>query len=105
MTSEGEIIELSNQVKLLKVPIDVTNNMNAHVAALLSSIGLAYKQLKPVLQHASAQQRQIIMQSKIESKTLYGAPLIFNESESIQKRFESILMSINIWIYCANTYR
>ena len=51
------------------------------------------------------QQRRIIIQSKLESKALYGASILFNESENIKKRFEGVIMRLNKWIYGGNTYR
>ena len=68
MTQEGNIIKSSKQVKILGICFNESNNINAHVSSILSSIGLAFNRLKPYLQHASMQQRRIIIQSKLESK-------------------------------------
>ena len=105
MTQEGNIIKSSKQVKILGIRFNESNNMNAHVSSILSSIGLAFNWLKPYLQHALMQQRRIIIQSKLESKALYKAPILFNESENIKKRFEGIILRLNKGIYGGNTYQ
>ena len=78
--------------------------MSSHISKTASRVGLAYKNLCPYLKHSSLVQRKILIKSKIESIALYGSPLLFNESEHMQKRFMSILMRINKWILRENCF-
>ena len=68
-------------------------------------MGLAYKNLLPFIKYSSLHQRKILIKSKIESIALYGSPLLFNESDHIQKRFMAILMRINKWILRENCFK
>ena len=52
----------------------------------------------------NSNQRQVILQSKLESIALYAAPLVFKENANCIKRLESLLMKINKFIYNKNTY-
>ena len=80
------------------------NNMQSHVSAMASKIGLTYRKLKPYIQHAPPPQRKIMMISKLKSIALYGAPLFSNETLDCKKRLENLFMSIYKWIYNKNTY-
>ena len=71
----------------------------------VSRVGLAYKKLLLFIQHASLEQRKILIKAKIESLALYGGALIFNESESLKKRFLNIIMKINKWVLKENCFR
>ena len=104
MNEDGEVIESSGQVKILGVRFNSSNNLNAHVSALSSSVGMAYNKIKPYIVNASPKQRRIILKAKIESIALYAAPLAFNESESIKKRLENLIMRVYKWIYQKPTF-
>merc|ERR1711954_500584 len=103
-TDSGEFITSSREVKILGVIFNNKNNMQSHVSAMASKIGLTYRKLKPYIQHAPPPQRKIIMISKLESIALYGAPLFSNETLDCKKRLENLFMSIYKWIYNKNTY-
>ena len=87
MLEDGEFITSKSQVKILRVRFNAANDMSSHLSAVASCVGLAYKQLQPYLQHATLPQRKIILKSKVESIALYASPLMFNETESVKKRY------------------
>ena len=68
--------------------------MNTHVASVASNVGMIYKKLSPYIRHADQTQRRLILTAKLEAVALYASPLLFNESEVVQKRFENIVMRI-----------
>ena len=105
MSHDGEYIVSKQEVKILGIHFNASNNMSTHISKTASRVGLAYKNMLPYLNHSNINQRKILIKSKIESIALYGSPLIFNETEHIQKRFFAILMKINKWILRENTFR
>ena len=105
MSYDGEFIAAKHEVKILGIHFNSSNNMSTHIGKTASRVGLAFKNLLPYLNHSTLSQRKILIKSKIESIALYGSPLIFNETEHIQKRFMAILMKINKWILRENTFR
>ena len=105
MSHEGEFISSVKQLKILGIRFNSSNNMESHLSSVASTIGLAYKKLKPYIAHAPPKQRKTIINSKLQSIALYCAPLIFNESSQCKKRLESVLMTINKRIYNKNTYK
>ena len=105
MTDAGEIIKSKNQVNILGVKFNAANDMSSHVSSIASCVGRAYKNLQPFIKHASLAQRRVIIRAKVESIALYASPLVFNESESTQKRLKNILMKINKWILQENWYK
>ena len=105
MSNDGEFIAAKHEVKILGIHFNSSNNMSTHISKTASRVGLAFKNLLPYLSHSTLNQRKILVKSKIESIALYGSPLIFNETEHIQKRFMAILMKINKWILRENCYR
>ena len=66
---------------------------------------MAFQRLKPPARHAPAHQRRLILLSKLKPLALYGAQLLFNESEHCIKRLESVLMRLYKWIYNRNTFK
>ena len=73
MTENGDVMKSQNQVKILGVISNLNNNMHSHLNSIASRIGLTYSKLKPYRTHASTSQRRIILQSKLESVSMYGA--------------------------------
>ena len=102
MTSEGEFIKAKHEVKILGIYFNSSNDMSNHISKTASRVGLAYKNLLPYIKYSSLHQRKILIKSKIESIALYGSPLMFNQSDHIQKRFLAIRMRINKWILREN---
>ena len=105
MNKDGKLVRSKSQVKILGIRFNSYNNMNTHLSATASAVGLAYKYIQPYLKHAPIGQRKVILTSKVQSIALYGAPLVFNESESQKKRLEGIIMMVNKWIYGNNTFK
>ena len=104
MTEEGEVIKSKKVVKILGVKFNSNHNMNSHISALASTVGMNYKKIQPYIAHAPMSQRRTILKTKLEPIAMYAAPLLFNESELCKKRLENILMNVNKWIYGKTTY-
>ena len=82
MNKDGKFIKSRKNAKILGMRFNTTNTMHSHLSAILSSVGMAYRKLQPNIKLAPIDQRRIKLQSKVQSITLYGSPIVFNKSES-----------------------
>ena len=99
------IIKQNNTIKILGYRINRNNNLANHISGLVSKINFSYNKIKGVLPYMNMKNRKIVIDAKIRGQLNLTLPLILGQNLHTQKRFETIIMKVNKWIFGGQTFK